>query len=333
MTFFSQSTTRRQWLSICLGAAAALTVGSTHAQASGWPNRPVTVIVPFAAGGTTDVVGRVVGQKLGEMWKQSVVVENRLGAGGAVGAQATAKAPADGYTILLASGSMFTVNPFIYQRLPYSAKDFAFVTNVASGPMLVVVNPSVPAKNLKELIALAKAQPGKLNFGSAGTGSQVQMAGEAFADAAGIDITHVPYKGEALGYNDLMAGQLQLMVGNIAAASVFAKAGKLRALAVTGKERSPMMPDVPTAAEAGLPGLENVTGWFGFVVPAGTPQEIVNKIHQDTVKVLADPDTQARLAAQGMKAVGNTPAQLQTAIAAESQKWEKVVKNRKLTAN
>jgi tripartite-type tricarboxylate transporter receptor subunit TctC len=331
MTLFKKST-RRQWISLCLGAVTAMGMGAVHAD-SNWPNRSVTMIVPFAAGGTTDVVGRVIGQKLGEMWKQSVVIDNRLGAGGAVGAQATAKSPADGYTIMLASGSMFTVNPFIYQRLPYSAKDFSFITNVASGPMLVVVNPDVPAKNLKELIALAKSKPGQLNFGSAGTGSQVHMAGEAFADAAHVQITHVPYKGEALGYNDLMAGQVQLMVGNIAASSNFAKAGKLRALAVTGKERSPMMPDVPTAAEAGLNGMEDVTGWFGFVVPAGTPKDIVEKIHRDTVKVLNDPDTQARLAAQGMKAVGNTPQQLEAQIATESQKWEKVVKNRKLTAN
>jgi tripartite-type tricarboxylate transporter receptor subunit TctC len=261
------------------------------------------------------------------------VVDNRLGAGGAVGAQVAAKAAPDGYTMMLASGSMFTVNQYIYRRLPYSAKDFTFITNVASGPMLVVVNPAVPARNLKELVALAKSQPGKLNFGSAGTGSQVHMAGEALADVAGIDIAHVPYKGEALAYNDLMAGQLQLMVGNIAAASQFVKSGKLRALAVTGPERSPMLPDVPTATEAGVPGLENVTGWFGFVMPAGTPQEIVSKVQQDTVKVLAEPDTQARLSAQGMKPVGNTPQQLSSAIAAESLRWEKVVRNRNLTAN
>ena len=331
MTLSPKSTIRRRCLALCLGAAAVVAAGNARADA--WPTRPVTMIVPFAAGGSTDVLGRVIGQKLSEMWKQTVVVENRLGAGGAVGAQVTAKAAADGYTMMLASGSMFTVNPFIYQRLPYSAKDFTFITNVASGPMLVVVNPGVPARNLKELISLAKSQPGKLNFGSAGTGSQVHMAGEAFADAAGINITHVPYKGESLAYNDLMAGQLQLMVGNIAAASQFVKGGKLRALAVTGNERSPMLPDVPTVAEAGLTGMENVTGWFGFVMPAGTPPEIVSKVQQDTVKVLADPDTQARLLAQGMKPVGNTPQQLSTAIATESQRWEKIVKNRNLTAN
>jgi tripartite-type tricarboxylate transporter receptor subunit TctC len=327
------------FLSTLAGSARSVLAGlglaalASGAVAQTWPERPVRMIIPFAAGGTTDVVGRVMGQKLGEIWKQSVVIENRLGAGGAVGAEATAKAPPDGYTLMLASGSMFTVNQFIYKHLAYSAKDFSFVTNVASGPMLVVVNPQVPATTLKELIALTKAQPGKLNFGSAGTGSQVHMAAEAFADAASVDIVHVPYKGEALAYNDLMAGQLQLVVGNIAAASQFVKAGKLRALAVTGPERSSMLPDVPTAAEAGLPGLEDITGWFGFVMPAGTPPEIVRKVYQDTLKVLADPDTQAKLAQQGMKAVGNTPQQLTAAIEAESKKWEKIVKNRKLVAN
>jgi tripartite-type tricarboxylate transporter receptor subunit TctC len=329
MRFTSRLADRARFLVACLGLAAL----ASSAVAEGWPDRPVRMIIPFAAGGTTDVVGRVMAQKLGEMWKQSVVVENRTGAGGAVGAEATAKAAADGYTLMLASGSMFTVNPFIYKHLGYSAKDFNFITNVASGPMLVVVNPQVPASNLQELIAVAKAHPGKLNFGSAGTGSQVHMAGEAFADAAGIDIVHVPYKGEALAYNDLMAGQLQLVVGNIAAASQFVRAGKLRALAVTGPERSPMLPDVPTATEAGLPGLEDVTGWFGFVMPAGTPPDIAKKVYQDTLKVLADPDVQTKLAQQGMKPVGNTPQQLTGAIAAESRKWEQIVKHRKLAAN
>lgn len=322
----------RYRLHLLLTCVFSLALGTT-AQAQSWPQRPVKMVIPFAAGGTTDVVGRVIGQKLSELWKQSVVIDNRAGAGGGVGAEFTAKAPADGYTMILASGSMFTVNPYLYQKLPYSLKDFSPITNVATGPMLVVVNPNVPATNVKELIALAKSQPGRLNFGSAGQGSQVHMAGEAFADAAGVEITHVPYKGEALAYNDLMAGQLQMMVGNIAAASQFVKAGKLRALAVTGKERSSILPEVPTAAEAGLAQMDDVTGWFAFLMPAGTPQDIINKVQQDTLKVLADPDTQARLTQQGMRPVGNTPQQLSSAIGLESLKWEQVVKNRKLTAN
>ncbi len=322
---------RRNLLLTC---AFSLTLGATaQAQAQAWPARPVKIVIPFAAGGSTDVVGRVIGQKLSEVWKQSVVVENRAGAGGAVGAEFTAKSPADGYTMILASGSMFTVNPFLYQKLSYGLKDFSPITNVATGPMLIVVNPGVPANNVRELIALAKSQPGKVNFGSAGLGSQVHMAGEAFADAAGVEITHIPYKGEALAYTDLMAGQLQMMVGNIAAASPFVKSGKLRALAVTGKERSSILPDVPTAAEAGLANMDDVTGWFGFFMPAGTPQDVVNKVLQDTLKVLADPDTKERLTQQGMRPVGNTPQQLSNAIASESLKWERVVKNRKLSAN
>lgn len=317
--------------------AFSLAVGLACSQAalaqSAWPSRPVRIIVPFVAGGTTDVVARVVGQKLGEMWNQSVVIENRAGAGGNVGADVVAKAQPDGYNILMASGSIFTVNPHMYKKLPFDTeKDFIPVTNVAMGPMLVVVNPKVPAKNIKELIALAKAKPGQLNFGSAGVGSQVHMGGESLAAAAGLDIIHVPYKGEALGYNDLVAGQIQLMVGNIAAAATFVPSGKLRALAVTGKERSKLLPDVPTVAESGLPGFDN-TGWFGFVVPAGTPHDIVEKIHRDTAKVLDSTEMRGRLFVQGMTPVGNTPEQFAKAIKEESVKWAKVVKDRKLTAN
>ena len=310
--------------------------GTAHAQGSAqhaWPAKAVRVVVPFAPGGTTDVVARVVGQKLGELWNQSVVIENRSGAGGNVGAEVVAKAQPDGYNILMASGSIFTVNPHMYKKLPFDPeRDFIPVTNVATGPMLVVVNPKVPAKNIKELIALAKAKPGALNFGSAGVGSQVQMAGESLAAAAGIDIVHVPYKGEALGYNDLVAGQIQLMVGNIAAAAVFVPSGKLRALAVTGKQRSKMLPDVPTVAESGLPGFDN-TGWFGFMVPAGTPHEVVEKIYRDTVKVLDNTEMHARLFVQGMTPVGNSPDEFAKAIKEESARWAKVVKDRKLSAN
>jgi tripartite-type tricarboxylate transporter receptor subunit TctC len=326
------TTSSRFRRNLLLTSLFSLALGAT-AQAESWPTRPVKMVIPFSAGGTTDVVGRVLGQKLSDIWKQSVVVENRAGAGGAVGAEFTAKSPADGYTMILASGSMFTVNPYLYQKLSYSLKDFSPITNVATGPMLIVVNPKVPANSVKELIALAKAHPGKINFGSAGPGSQVHMAGEAFADAAGVEITHVPYKGEALAYTDLMAGHLQMMVGNIAAASQFVKAGKLRALAVTGSERSNILPDVPTAAEAGLANMDDVTGWFALLVPAGTPQDIITKVQQDTARVLADPDTQARLMQQGMRPVGNTPQQLSAAIGTESIKWERVVKNRKLIAN
>lgn len=312
-------------------AAISSFCGSAAAQA--WPARPVKLVVPFAAGGTTDVVGRIVGQKLGELWGQSVLVENRGGAGGNVGADAVAKAPNDGYTLLMASGSIFTVNPHMYKRMPFDAqKDFTPITNVATGPMLVVVHPSVPAADIKALIALAKSKPGSLNFGSAGVGSQVHMAAENFASAAAIDIVHVPYKGEALGFNDLVAGQIQMMVGNMAAAAPFVTAGKLKALGVTSRERSKMLPNVPTVAESGLPGFEN-TGWFGLMAPAGTPREVIEKIARDTAQVLDSTEMRGRLFVQGMTPVGNKPEEFMRAIAVESTRWAKVVSDRKLSAN
>lgn len=314
-----------------LAAASLLSLtGTAHAQA--WPAKPVRIVVPFAAGGTTDVVARIVGQKLGELWGQSVVIENRGGAGGNIGADAVAKSTPDGYTILMASGSIFTVNPTLYKKMPFDAqKDFIPVTNVAVGPMLVVTHPSVPANNIKELIALAKAKPGSINFGSAGVGSQVHMAAENFATAAGIDIQHVPYKGEALGYNDLVAGQIQMMVGNMAAAVGFVTQGKVKALAVTSKERSAMLPNVPTVAESGLPGFEN-TGWFGFMLPAGTPKEIVEKLQADTAKVLDNAEMRGRFYVQGITPVGNKSDDFDKAIRAEAEVWKKVITTRKLTA-
>ena len=328
MTSTRRSTLSR--LSIALVALAASWAAPAWAQS--WPSKPVRIVVPFAPGGSTDVVARMVGQKLSVLWGQPVVIENRAGAGGNVGADVVAKAPADGYTLLMASGSI-TINPHIYKSMPFdTAKDFIPITNVASGPMLVVVAEGSPVKNLKELLATAKTNPGKVNFGSAGVGSQVHLAAENLADAAGIDITHVPYKGEAPAYTDLIGQQTQMMVGNFAAASALLGNGRLRALAVTGKTRSPQLPDVPTASESGLPGFENY-GWFGLLAPAGTAQDIVVKVQSDTAQVLADTETKARLYVQGMTPVGNTSADFAKAMAAESQRWATVVKNRKLATN
>jgi tripartite-type tricarboxylate transporter receptor subunit TctC len=297
-----------------------------------WPVKPVRLVVPFSPGGSTDVVARMIGQKLSVLWGQPVIVENRAGAGGNLGADMVAKSPADGYTLLMASGSI-TINPHIYKNMSFDTrKDLAPITNVASGPMLLVVPDRAPVKSVKELIALAKETPGALNFGSAGVGSQVHLAGENFADAARIEIRHVPYRGESVAYNDLIAGQIQMMVGNFAAASALLGPGRLRALAVTGKQRSEQLPDVPTVAESGLPGFEN-TGWFGFLAPAGTPQGILSKIQIDTAKVLAESDTKARLFVQGMTPVGNTPAEFAKAMDAESRQWAILVKNRKITTD
>ena len=313
--------------------AALLSCGSAAMAQGSWPERPVKIVVPFSAGGTTDVVARALAQNLSEAWGQSVVVENRAGAGGNIGADAVAKSPPDGYSVLMTSGSIFTVNPHMYKTLPFDpVKDFIAVTNVASGPQLLVVHPSVPAKSVKELIALAKSKPGTINFGSAGFGSQVHMAAESFVDAAKIQATHIPYKGESAALADLAAGSIQFMVANIAAAAPFVSNGRIRALGVTSKTRSQLLPDVPTIAESGLPGFEN-TGWFGFMLAAGTPKPIVDKIHRDTVKALNDTRMKARLHVAGMAPVGNEPAAFSSAIAKESTRWAEVVRNRGLTAN
>jgi len=297
-----------------------------------WPSRPVRLVVPFAPGGSTDVIARMMAQKLSEVWDQSVLVDNRAGAGGNLGAEIVAKSPPDGYTLLLGSGSI-TINPQIYKQMPFDTrKDLVPITDLAVGPMLVVVPDDSPAKSLQDLIAMAKAKPGAINFGSAGVGSQVHLAGENFADAAGIDITHVPYKGEAPAYTDLLGHRTQMMVGNFAAASALLGKGRLRALAVTGKERSPLLPEVPTVAESGLPGFEN-NGWFGLLAPAGTPPAVLAKIQADAVRVLATADTKARLYVQGMNPVGNTPAEFANAMDEEAQHWATVVKNRKLSAD
>jgi tripartite-type tricarboxylate transporter receptor subunit TctC len=326
---------RRTTLRGALTLAAFAVAGTWHAGALAddpWPSKPVRLVVPFSPGGSTDVIARMVGQKLSEIWGQTVVIDNRPGAGGNSGADIVAKAPADGYTLLLASGSI-TINPHIYKHMPFDTrKDLMPITDVASGPMLVVVPYDSPAKNIKDLIAMAKAKPGSVNFGSAGVGSQVHLAGENFANAAGIDIVHVPYKGEAPAYTDLIGHQTQLMVGNFAAASALLGPGRLRALAVTGKQRSPLLPDVPTASESGLPGFEN-TGWFGLFAPADTPQAVLDKIQHDTLTVLASTDVKARLYVQGMKPVGNTPAEFGKAMDEESKHWAAVVKNRKLSVN
>lgn len=315
---------------LLIAALALAASGSAFAQA--WPSKPVKIVVPFAPGGTTDVVARMVGQKLSEIWGQTVVIENRAGAGGNLGADAVAKSPADGYTLLMASGSI-TINPNLYAKMPFDTqRDLLPITNVASGPMMLVVQDASPYKSVKDLIAAAKAKPGTLNFGSAGVGSQVHLAAENFADAAGIEVQHVPYKGEAVAYNDLLGGQVQFMVGNMAAASALTGPGRLRALAVTSRTRSAQFPDIPTVAESGLPGFEN-TGWFGFFAPAGTPKAVIDKIHQDTVKAVSDTQIKGRLFVAGMAPVASSPAELGRQVEAELKRWAIVVKNRKLSAN
>ncbi|WP_420819673.1 Bug family tripartite tricarboxylate transporter substrate binding protein [Pandoraea terrae] len=317
---------------LAMWAFAVVPLYTNSANAADWPTNPVHLVIPFAAGGATDSLGRALARELGKQWKQPVIVDNRPGAGGAVGADVVAKSAPDGYTLLLASGSMFTVNPFIYKKLPYSAASFEMITKVASGPMVVTVNAQVPAKSLKELISYAKANPGKLSFCSAGIGSQVHMAGEAFADASGINIVHVPYKGEGPAYSDLMAGVVEMTVGNINAIAPLLKTGKLRALAVTSKERSPMLADVPTVAEAGLPGF-TFSGWFALMAPAGTPKELTSKMYADVERAVADADMQRYLATLGMTKTLSPKGTLADEVVQESVRWKILVSKRKISAN
>ncbi|MCE7505563.1 tripartite tricarboxylate transporter substrate binding protein [Polynucleobacter sp. IMCC30063] len=299
-------------------------------QAQSWPDKPIKLIIPFAPGGTTDILGRALAQQLSIVLKQNVIIENRAGAGGNIGAEAAAKAPADGYTLILASGSMMTVNPFLYKKMPVDyAKDLTYITTVAGGPMVLAVNPKLPVNNVKELIALAKTK--NLNFGSAGIGSQVHMAGENFIYAAGIPATHIPYKGEALAMNDLIAGQIDFMLGNFPATNGFVKSGQVKAFGVTSKARMKQLPNVPTVAEAGVPGFEN-NGWFALAAPMGTPNVILEKIYNATGKALESEAMQASLEQNGYVGFLTKPKELEALIKAESATWDKVIKARNIQA-
>ncbi|MBU3554154.1 tripartite tricarboxylate transporter substrate binding protein [Polynucleobacter sp. UB-Piko-W3] len=309
---------------------ALLLLASPLSYAQNWPTKPIKLIIPFAAGGTTDILGRLLAQQLTKDLGQNVIVENKPGAGGNIAAEFVAQSAADGYTIMLASGSMLTVNPNLYKKLPVNyAKDFVYITNVASGPMLVSVSTKLPVKTLGEFIAYAKTKD--LNFGSAGIGSQVHMAAENFTYSANIPATHVPYKGESAAINDLVAGQIDFMVGNLTAATGFAKNGQIKPLAVTSLKRSKQLPDVPTVAEAGIPGFES-TGWFGLVAPANTPKTITEKIYDATVKAVNSEALRASLDLNGLTAVVNNQKEFEAQVKAESVVWEKVIKGRNISA-
>ena len=313
-----------RWLALQVAAWLAL---AAHAQT--YPVRPVRIIVPFAPGGATDIVTRVIAPKLTEIWGQTIVVDNRGGAAGNIGAELAAKATPDGYTLFMPSGSVVTANQHVYRKIGFNAeKDFVAITNVASGPQIVAVANNVPAKELKDLIALVKAKPRSVTFGSAGIGSQTHLAAENFLYTAGIDAIHVPYKGEGPALTDLVGGQIQLLTPNLSAAIGFVSAGRIRALAVTSRSRSPQVPGVPAVAET-LPGFENL-GWFGLVAPTGTPKAVIDKVHRDVVKVLGDAGVRKRFEELGMAPVGNSPAEFAKAMKEETARWAKVVGARKL---
>jgi tripartite-type tricarboxylate transporter receptor subunit TctC len=313
---------------LVLGACSALyPISSAMSQNSSFPNRPIRLVVPFPAGGTTDIVGRAVAQEFTKVFGQQAIVENRAGAGGNIGSEAVAKAPADGYTLLVNTVGTHGINQALYQRLPFDpVKDFAPVTLVAMVPNVLVVHPSVNATNVAELIRLAKSRPGKLNYASSGNGTSIHLAAELFKSMTGTFITHIPYRGSAPAIADLIAGQVDLMFDNLPSALPHIKAGKLRALGVTSAKPSAALPGVPTIAEAGnLNGYE-ASSWFGVMAPAGTPKDIVLRLQQTISKGLASGELRDRLASQGAEPVGNTPDQYADYIRAELDKWAKVVK-------
>jgi tripartite-type tricarboxylate transporter receptor subunit TctC len=302
---------------------------STLAFAQQWPQRPVYFIVPFAAGGATDLAARVLGERLSTLWKQPVVVQNRTGAGGAIGAGEAARAEADGYTLFFPSGSVLTANQHIYSNLSYNPeKDFVPVTKVVSSPQVLVVKADSAFKTVADLIAAARANPGKLTFGHAGIGSQTNLAGESFILAANIDVVAVPYKGDPPALNDLLGGNLTFCVTTLSSAIPQVKAGKLRALGVTSSEPVPQLPDVPPIGKT-IPGFRNL-GWFGIVAPAGTPAAIVQKIYADTKQVLDDPAFAARVSAMGLTPVGDTPEEMAEAMKKESDGYARLAKARHL---
>ena len=305
-------------------------VFAAAAQAQAWPTKPVKFIVPFPPGGATDISARMIGQKLGEMWGQTVVVENRGGAGGGVGASEAARAAPDGYTLFFPSGSVVTANQHIYAKMSYDPeKDFIPVTNVVSGPQVLVVNSSAPFKTVKDLVDAGKANPGKFTFGHAGIGSQTHLAAENFVNSAKFDAVSVPYKGEGPSLIGLVGGETTFLVTNLAAALSHVTGGKLRALGVTSKTEAPQLPGVPPIANT-LRGFENA-GWFGIVAPTGTPKEIVDKVYRDTRTALESTEMKARFFAQGMAPVGNTPDDFGRAMKAETVMWAKIVRERNIS--
>ena len=323
---------RAAWAAACIFSFAAH-AASSASSASSYPDRPIRFVVPLAPGGAVDIAARAVAQELATSLRQQVVVDNRAGGGGNIGAEIVAKAPPDGYTMVMGSSSNFGVNPTLYKNLPYDAvRDFAPVTLVSFAPNALYVHPSVPANTVKELVALAKAKPGTLNFASSGQGGSGHLAGELFKMVTGVDIVHVPYKGTGQALADTVGGQVQMQFGSVIAVLPHVKAGKLRALAVTVRKRVPALPQVPTMAEAGYPAVET-TVWNGVLVPAKTPRPIVDRLNAEIVAILKRPEVRERFAAQGAEAVGSTSAEFAAHIRREIDKWGKVVRAAGLTVN
>jgi tripartite-type tricarboxylate transporter receptor subunit TctC len=315
------------WIFVLLAATAA------HAQSQPFPSRPVRIVVGFTAGGPSDIVARLIAQQLSEKFGRPVVVENRPGATGTIGAELVAKSKPDGYTLYLASQTTHAVTPYMYQKVAYDpVKDFATVTLAMQNPLLVVVHPSLGVKSVKELVALAKAKPGAIDFATGGIGSSPHMSVELFKSLFKLNMVAVHYKGDSAAAVDLVGGQVPLMFASIAGLLPHVKSGRLRGLAVTGAKRSAIAPEFPTIAESGLSGYEVIT-WFGLLVPAGSPADAIAKLHQDTVQSLALPVVKEQIAKLGMETVGSTPEQFGAFLKEENARWSKVVRDLNLKAD
>jgi tripartite-type tricarboxylate transporter receptor subunit TctC len=311
-------------IGIVAALSALLTAGNAFAQAS-YPDKPLRIMVPFVAGGPADIIARVVGDKLTEAWGKPVVIENVAGSGGNMATERVAKAAPDGYTLLLGTSGPFVIHPSLYPKLPFDPiKDFAPITQLCLTANVLVVNNDVPAKNVAELTALARAQPGKLTFGSAGVGTTQHLSGEMYKTMARLDIQHIPYRGVAALMPDLLGGRLTMVFASPSSALPLWREGKVRALAVTSLTRAPSSPDLPTMVEAGFPGFD-ATAWFALVAPAGTPQPIIDKLHREAVRILALPDVRKRFGELGMVPMGTSPAQFAAAIVSEAPLWAKVI--------
>jgi tripartite-type tricarboxylate transporter receptor subunit TctC len=312
-------------------AALLSTFAGAFAAADTYPDKPIKVVVPVAPGGVTDVVARVIGAQLTAAWGQAVVVDNRAGGSGIPAADLVAHSKPDGYTLFMGTIGTLTVNPSMFPSLPYDPlRDFVPVSLVASAPTILVVNPAVPAKSVTELIAYAKANPGRLNYASFGNATSPHLAGELFKSLAGVDMVHVPYKGGGPAMTDLLGGRVEMMFDNIITSLPHIKEGRLRPLAVTSLTRSKLMPDLPTMTEAGLPGQE-VSGWLGLVAPAGTPNEIVVKLSREIARIVRQPDVQAKIV--GTDVVGSTPEEFGAFMRSETAKWGQLVKKANIRAD
>lgn len=312
--------------------AALLLASHAPVFAQAYPTKPIRLIVPSAPGGGTDFSARLIGSKLTEAWGQTVVIDNRTGASGNIGAELAAKSVPDGHTLIIPITS-FPVNPGLYSKLPFNTeKDFAPIVLVASAPLLLVVNPAVPAKSVGELVSLAKSRPGQLNYANSGSGTTAHLAGELFKRMAGVDIVSIAYKGGGPAVVDLIAGSVQIYFSTIPAALQQVKANRLRALAVTSSTRVNEIPDIPTVAESGLPGFQ-VIGWFGLFAPAGTPRPIVQKLNAEIVKVLKAPENRDRLSAHGLIPGGGTPEDLGRFLSEEIARWRKLIQEAGIKAN